>query len=322
MTDRRTLLAAGAFALAAGIAPRAHAQSFPTRPVRIVVASQVGGSDDVPARLLATKLGELLGQQFVVENKLGAGGMIGQTYVAKAPPDGYTLLLAGGSMAGSHYVNANMGYDLQRDFTPISLIQTVPWTFVAGTNLPARNVREFVAHARSQPGKLTYGTLGAGQIPYWAARMFNSMAGIDAVEVPYTTFANAFLDMIAGRLDYLFPGLVGAMTNRDKTRILAVTSRARSHLLPDVPTMIEAGLPDYEMTAWQSLMGPAGMPREVTEVLHRAMVQALASPDLREKLAATGSVAQSSSPDELRKRYEDWSRIFGRIAREAGLKPQ
>lgn len=322
MLDRRTLLAATAASLTTGVVTHSMAQGFPNRPVHIVVAAVPGGGDDIPARLLAAKMSELLGQQFVVENKPGAGGMIGQTYVAKAPPDGYTLLLAGGSMAGSHYVNANMGYDLQRDFTPISLIETVPWSFVAGSHLPVKNVQEFIALARSQPGKLTYGTIGAGQIPYWSVRMFNSMAGIDAVEVNYRGIPEALVDVIAGRLDYVFPAVVNAVTSKDKVRVLAVTSRARSVALPEVPTMIESGLPDYEMPAWRSIMGPAGMPREVTEVLHRAMVQALASPDLREKLAATGSVAQSSSPDELRKRYEDWSRIFGKIAREAGLKPQ
>lgn len=322
MLERRTFLAAGASWLAVGISPESRAQSYPARPVRIVVAAAAGGTDDIPARLLAAKLGELLGQQFIVENKPGAGGMIGQTFVAKAPPDGYTLLLAGGSMAGAHYVNANMGYDLQRDFTPISLIETGPWSFVVGPHVPARNVQEFIALARAQPGKLTWASTGAGQIPYWSARMFNSMAGIDAVEVPYRAFPDSYQDVITGRVDYVFPGLANALTSKDKWRILAVTSRVRSQLLPDVPTMIESGLPDYEMPVWRSIMGPAGMPREATEVLHRAMVQALASPDLREKIAVTGSVAQSSSPDELRKRYEDWSRIFGKIAREAGLKPQ
>ena len=322
MTTRRHLLAVAASCLAAGTTPYAFGQSFPVRPVRIVVAAAAGGGDDIPARLLAAKMGELLGQQFVIENKPGAGGMIGQTYVAKAPPDGYTLLLAGGSMAGSHYVNANMGYDLQRDFTPISLIETVPWAFVAGSHLPARNVREFITLARSQPGKLTYGTIGAGQIPYWSVRLFNSMAGIDAVEVTYKSLPDAILDVMAGRLDYVFPAVVNAVTSKDKLRVLAVTSRVRSDVLPDVPTMMESGLPDYEMPAWRSIMGPAGMPREVVDVLQRAMAQSLASPDLRQKLAATGSVAQSSTPEELRKRYEDWSRIFGRIAKEAGLKPQ
>jgi tripartite-type tricarboxylate transporter receptor subunit TctC len=267
-------------------------------------------------------MSEVTGQQFVVENRPGAGGMIGQTYVAKAAPDGYTLLSAGGSMAGSHYVNANMGYDLQRDFTPISLIETAPWSFVANPALPVKNVQEFIAYARARPGKLSYGTLGVGQIPYWGVQLFNRIAGIEAIEVPYKGAPEAIIDMVAGRLDYFFPAVANAVANRDKLRILATTARVRSAVLPEVPTMIEAGLPGYEMPAWRSIMGPAGLPREIVDVLNRAMVQSLTSADLRERLAKTGSVATPSTPDELRKRYEEWSGIFGRIAKDVGLKPQ
>ena len=320
---RKLVLALGAGALPLPFAARVQAQgTYPNRPVRIIVASAAGAGDDIPARMLAAKMSELLGQQFVIDNRPGAGGMIGQTMAAKSPPDGYTLLLAGGSMAGSHHVNANMGYDLQRDFTPISLIETVPWSFVANPALPARTVQEFIAHARAQPGKLTYGTIGVGQIPYWSVRLFNSMAGINALEVPYKGTPEALIDVVAGRLDYYFPAVVNAVSIKDKVRIMAVTSRVRSALLPDVPTLMESGLPDYEMPAWRSIMGPAGMPREIVDILNRTMVRALASPDLREKLASTGSVPTSSTPEELRQRYADWSGIFGRIAREAGLKPQ
>ncbi len=320
---RKIFLALGASALHLPFASRAQAQAiYPNRPVRIIVASAAGAGDDIPARMLAAKMSELLGQQFVIDNRPGAGGMIGQTLAAKSPPDGYTLLLAGGSMAGAHHVNANMGYDLQRDFSPVSLIETVPWSFVANPALPVRTVQEFIAHARARPGKLTYGTIGVGQIPYWSVRLFNSMAGIDALEVPYKGTPEALIDLVAGRLDYYFPAVVNAVAIKDKARIMAVTSRARSVLLPDVPTLAESGLPDYEMPAWRSIMGPAGMPRDIVDILNRTMVRALASPDLREKLESTGSVPTSSSPEDLRQRYTDWSGIFGRIAREAGLKPQ
>ena len=324
MNNRRKLiLALNAGVLGAPLGLLAQqSEPYPAKPVRIIVPSAAGAGDDIPARMLAAKMSELLGQQFVVDNRAGAGGMIGQTFVAKSPPDGYTLLLAGGSMAGAHYVNANMGYDLQRDFTPISLIETVPWSFVASPALSARNVQEFIALARSRPGKLSYGTIGAGQIPYWSVRMFNSMAGIEALEVPYKNGPDAITDLIAGRLDYYFPALVNAVTSKDKLRVLAVTSRVRSALLPDVPTMAESGLPEYEMPAWRSIMGPAGMRREIVDILNGTMVKALAWADLRERLASTGSVATSSTPEELRKRYSDWSAIFGRIARDAGLKPQ
>ena len=324
MNLRRTLLLSlSAAALASPFDLSAQpADAYPSKPVRVVVAAAAGGGDDIPGRLLAAKMSEVLGQQFVIENRPGAGGMIGQTYVAKSPADGYTLLLAGGSMAGSHYVNANMGYDLQRDFTPISLIETVPWAFVANPALPVKNVREFIALARARPGKLSYGTIGAGQIPYWSVRLFNSMAGIEALEVTYKSIPDAMVDVAAGRLDYLFPAVSNAVISKDKVRVMAVTSRVRAEVLPEVPTLIESGLPDYEMPAWRSIMGPAGMRPEVVGVLNRAMVQSLTSADLREKLAKTGSVATPSTPEELRKRYEEWSGIFGKIAKDAGLKPQ
>src|SRR3954471_21374423 len=237
----------------------AGADVYPIKPVRIIVAVGPGGGDDFAARTLAAKLSELVGQQFIVENKPGAGGMIGQTFVAKSAPDGYTLLLAGGSMAGAHYVNANMGYDLLKDFTPISLLEQSPFALVANPALPAKSVSELIAHARAHPGKLTYATLGAGQIPYWGVVLFNSTAKIQAVEVQYKSPADAQLDIIAGRVDYFVAPVVVALGAKDKARVLGVTTQVRSEMLPEVPTIDEAGLPGYDMPAWRSLMGPAGM---------------------------------------------------------------
>jgi tripartite-type tricarboxylate transporter receptor subunit TctC len=297
------------------------AEPYPVKPVRIIVAVGAGGGDDFAARQVAAKLSELLGQQFFVENRPGAGGMIGQTFVAKSPPDGYTLLLAGGSMAGARYVNANMGYDLQRDFTPVSLIETSPFVLVVNPALPARSVRELIALGRSRPGKMTFGTLGAGQIPYWSVVLFNSLAGIDAVEVQYKSPPDAILDVIAGRIDYFFTPVISAVGNREKLRALAVTTRVRAEMLPDVPTMAEAALPAYEMPAWRSIMGPAGMSSEVVEILNRAIARSLASADLRDRFLKAGSTPTASSPEELRKRYADWSAIFGKIAKDAGIQP-
>ena len=300
----------------------ATAADYPVKPVRIIVAVGAGGGDDFAARQLAARLSELLGQPFIVENRPGAGGMIGQTLVAKSAPDGYTLLLAGGSMAGARYVNANMGYDLLRDFTPVSLLETSPFVLVVNPALPARSAGEFIALARSRPGKMTFGTLGAGQIPFWSVALFNSMAGIDAVEVQYKSPADAILDVIAGRIDYFFTPVVTAVGNREKLRALAVTTRARSELLPDVPTLAEAALPAYEMPSWRSIMGPAGMSAEVVQTLNRAIARSLESPHLRERFAKAGSVPTASSPEELRKRYEDLMVIFGKIAKDAGIQPR
>src|SRR4051812_42493431 len=184
-----------------------HAQSYPAKPVKIVVATGAGTVDDVGARVVADKLSQILGQQFFVENRPGAGGSIGQTFVMKSAPDGYTLLLAGGSMAGARYANANVEYDLLRDFTPISQLATFPFALVANPALPARDVKELIALAKAQPGKLSYGTIGAGQIPYWSVTLFNNMAGIKVLEVPYKATPEVLTDVVAGRVDYYITGL-------------------------------------------------------------------------------------------------------------------
>jgi tripartite-type tricarboxylate transporter receptor subunit TctC len=307
--------------LAAACMGAAIAQTYPSKPVRIIVAVGPGSADDFTARQVAAKLSEVLGQQFIVENRPGAGGMIGQTHVAKSPPDGYTLLLAGGSMAGAKYVNANMGYELARDFTPISLVETSPFVLVINPALPARTVSEFIAHARANPGKLTFGTLGAGQIPYWSVALFNSMARIEAVEVQYKSVPDAVVDIITARLDYSFVPVLNAVGNREKLRALGVTTRERAELLPDVPAMSEAGLAGYEMPAWRSIMGPAGISPETVRILNQAIAKSMAAPDLRERFAKAGSVPLASTPEELRKRYEDWSVIFGKIAKDVGIQP-
>ncbi len=310
------LIAVGCLANSAVAADR-----YPVKPVRVIVATGAGGSDDFIARSVSAKLGEVLGQPFVVENRPGAGGMIAQSSVAKSEPDGYTLLAAGGSMAGAHYVNANMGYELLRDFQPISLLVTNPFSLLVNPALSVRNVKEFIDLARSRPGKLTFATLGAGQIPYWGALYLNTTSGIDALEVQYRNPSDMMTDIIAGRVDYAIMGIFNAVTQKDKLRVLGVTSRARSEMLPDVPAIAET-LPTFDMPAWVSLMGPSGMRPDVVQVINKAVVRSLASPDLKERLAKAGYVPTASTPEELRKRYEDWVVIFGKIAKDANIKPQ
>jgi tripartite-type tricarboxylate transporter receptor subunit TctC len=290
--------------------------------VRIVVAGAPGGGDDFVCRLLAPRLSELLRQQVIVENRPGAAGMIGQTLVMKSPSDGYTWLLAGGSMAGARYVNAAVTYDVLRDFTPVSLVETSQMILVVHPSVPARNAKEYIALARSQPGKMTYGVAGAGQIPYWSAILFNNMAGIKAVEVSYKVFPEATTDVIAGRIDYAFPSTIAAVTHKGRLRPLAVTSLTRSAVFPDVPTMSEAALPGYDMPAWRSIMGPAGVRPDIVASLNAALARAVESPDVREKMLNVGSETATSTPAELSKRYADWIERFGKIAKHAGLKPQ
>ncbi len=304
--------------------PTGHAQTgkWPEKVVRIVVATGPGGGDDFVTRLIAPKLGELLGQQFIADNRPGVGGMIGQTFVLKSPPDGYTLLLAGGSMAGARYVNAQVTYDVLRDFTPVSLLETSQFVMLVHPSVPAKNLKEYIALARAQPGKMTYAMIGAGQIPYWSAVLFNSMAGIKAVEVQYKIGATAIIDVIAGRIDYFFVPSALAVANRARLRALAVTGTSRSAVFPEVPTIAEAALPGYEMPAWRSIMGPAGIRREIVDSLNAAIRRTLAMPDIREKMLDAGSEPTPSSPEELTRRYADWIERFGKIAKQAGIKPQ
>jgi tripartite-type tricarboxylate transporter receptor subunit TctC len=302
------------------------AADYPVKPVRIIVASGPGSGDDFATRVLANELSSILKQQFVVENRPGAGGVIGQTAVMKSPPDGYTLLLAGGSMAGAKFVNAAVTYDVLKDFTPISTIETAPFALVSSPALPAKDLKEFIAHAKANQGKLSFGTIGAGQIPWWAVFLFNSMAGVKAVDVTYKDTAAAMTDVMTGRLDYFVAPMVGAIAARDKLRVLGVTSAERSPMLPEVPSVAEggaeAGLRGYDMPAWRSIMGPAGMPSDVVMILNKAIQQALASADLRERFVKAGSVPLGSTPEQLRAKYQHWMGIFEKIARDAGVKPQ
>ena len=320
MTILRFLLLA-AFSLSLHAQP-AFSQPYPSKPVKIVVATGAGTVDDLPARIIAEKLSQTLGQPFFVENRPGAGGSIGQTFVMKSPPDGYTLLLAGGSMAGARYANANVTYDLLRDFTPISQVVTSEFALVVNPALPVRDVKELIAYAKANPGKVTYGTIGAGQMPYWNLMLFNSLTGVSVVEVPYKATPEVLTDVIAGRVDYYITGLASSLPLKDKLRILAVTTRNRSQTAPEVPTMAEAALPDYDMPSWASIMGPAKMQPEHVAILNKAIGQALAMPDVRERFQKLGITPTSSSPEELRKRYEHWMAIFGKIAQDVGLKPQ
>ena len=310
------------FLLLAAFSLSLHAQSYPSKPVKIVVATGPGTVDDLPARILAEKLSQTLGQPFFVENRPGAGGSIGQTFVMRSPPDGYTLLLAGGSMAGARYANANVTYDLLRDFTPISQVVTSEFALVVNPNLPVRDVKELIAYARANPGKVTYGTIGAGQMPYWNVMLFNSLTGVQVVEVPYKATPDVLTDIVAGRVDYYITGLASSLPLKDKLRILAVTTANRSPTAPEVPTMAEAALPGYDMPSWASIMGPANMQPEHVAILNKAIGQALAMPDVRERFQKAGITATASTPEELRKRYEHWMAIFGKIAKDVGLKAQ
>ena len=290
-------LTAGALAL--GCACVACAQEYPVKPITMLCWTEAGSAVDVYARAMAPLLARELGQSVVVENRPGAGGMIGQTLAAGAPPDGYTLLYAGGSMAGSRFVNAAFKLDVLRDFSPVSLLQTGKYVLVVHPNVPARNLKEYIALARSSPGKMTYATTGAGQAPYWDAVLFNSMAGIKAVEIPYKASTEGVVDVIAGRVDYFFIGSAAAVANKARLRLLGVTSATRSSAFPDVPTIAESGVPGYESVLTIGAFAPAQTPQALIARLNQEIVRVLQTPEVKEKLFAAGAEVVVSSPAEM-----------------------
>jgi tripartite-type tricarboxylate transporter receptor subunit TctC len=309
-------------AAALSVSPSAiYAQGkWPEKPVRIIVATTPGGGDDFVTRLISPSLAKLLGQ-FIVENRPGAGGLIGQTLVQKAPPDGYTWLLAGGSMAGTRLVNANATYDVLRDFSPVSQLEISPFVLVIHPSVPAKNLKEYIALARGPKAHINFATLG-GQMPYWNAMHFNSMARIKGTEIPYKVLSDAVVDVIGGRVDYFIAPSAQYVANKDRLRALGITAAKRSPAFPEIPAIAEDGVPGYDLPAWRSIMGPAGVRRDIVDSLNGAIRKTLALPEIRDKMLGVGSEPMPGSPEELSKRYADWITIFTKVAKDAGLTPK
>ena len=300
-----------------------HAQSYPTKPVRVVVAFLAGGGDDYIARLIAPKLTEELGQQVVVENRPGAGGLIGWEHVAKSvPPDGYTLALGGGSMTTVPSLRSKPPFDLLRDFTPISLISTTSLVLVVHPSVPARTVKELITLARTRPGKLNYASPGAGALPHLSAELFKSMARIDIVHVPYKGAPPVYVDLISGRVDMFFGTLTSVLPHvpSGKVRALGVTGAKRAAVLPDIPTIAEAALPGYEISGWFAIHGPSGMPRGIVNRLNAAIHKVVAMPDVRERLLKVGAEPQTNTPEQMAAMMNAGVDKFGNIIRTAGIK--
>jgi len=301
----------------------AHAQTYPTKPVRIVVGFAPGGSVDIVARRLAPKLAELLGQQFIVDNRVGAGSIIGTDYVAKSAPDGYTLLLSGvtGLAAGSS-VFRKLPYDTRRDFAPIVLVLQNPGVLLVHPSIPAKNVKEFVALLKAQPGRLSYASSGAGGGQHLAAELLIMTTGINMVHVPYKGGAPALVDLVAGQVDIMIDTIPSAATQyveAGKLRALAVTSSKRTNALPNVPTMAEAGLKGFEFRTWMGLAAPAGTPRETIARLNTAANAALASADLRAWLASLGVEVAGGTPEQFQGFLEKEIALYARIVKTSGM---
>ncbi len=285
-------MAALAATFVVSLAGVALAQDFPNKPIKLVVPYPPGGPTDVQARVVAQKLGELLGQNVVVENKGGAGGMLVSKGVAGAAPDGYTLLMgASGPQALGPLMAKEPMYDPVKDFTPISLVSYSPLLLVVNPRLQVKSVKDLIEVAKSRPGSLNYGSFGNGTMAHLAAELFNSMAGVKMTHVPYKGSAPAMVALLGGEIDLMFDTVITALPHvkAGKVNALAVTRGTRSDAVPDLPTVAEAALPGFEAVSWIGLMGPAGMPQEVVDRLSAGMVKTLADPTVRDRLKQAGA---------------------------------
>ena len=298
-------------------ATTAFAQVYPIKPVRVIVPFPPAGGTDIIARLLATKISERLGTNFVIDNRPGAGGSIGAEIVARAPADGYTILIASSSHTINPAVYKKLGYDAARDFAPISLITSGPGILVVHPSVPATTVKELIALAKSKPGQLNYASAGNGTPPHLAGELFKSMAGVDLVHVPYKGNIPAFADMFAGLVSVSFPTITSGLppVRAGKLRGLALTSSKRSSIAPDLPTIAESGLPGYEATTWYGMLAPAGTPPAVVAKLYDAVAEVLKTSDMRDKLLAQGLEPVGSRPAEfsatIAAEIPKWRKVVG-----------
>ena len=313
---RRACLALAACgALAALAAPGALAQTYPAKPITMVVPFPPGGPTDMVARLLAQKLSEQMGQPVVVDNKPGANGNIGGARVSKAAADGHTLLYNTSSITLSPALYKSMQYDVLRDLAPVALTAVVPLALVVNPAVPANSVQEFVAYAKANPGKLSYGSAGNGNVTHLAAYQFVRAQGIEATHVPYRGSAPADVDLAAGQIQFMTDTInsVMAFVKDRRMKLLAVTTAKRMSLFPEVPTLAETVMPGFEAGAWQGLMVPAGTPAAVVQRLNAEVNKALQSADMRDKLAVQGAEPLGSTPEEygayVRKELARWATV-------------
>lgn len=321
----KSLLWAALCASASVCAPSvAFVQSYPNKPVRIIVPYAPGGPNDIVARLLAEKLTLVNNQTFIVENRPGAGSNIGAEFVARATPDGYTLLVA----ATSHSINMtlfpkqNLKYDLLHDFAPVSLLMTGPLVLVTNPGVAATNLKEFVALAKSKPGKLTFGSSGNGASTHLAGEMLNMATGIQTLHVPYKGSGPALTDLMGGQIDFMVDTMISAMpfVTANKIHALAVTGKTRSPALPNVPTVAEQGYPGFEAVAWIGLLAPAKTPPEIVAKLNAQVKTILDTPEVRGRLSLQGFNAEWQKPEVFGAYMKNEVQRWGAIVRAANVK--
>jgi tripartite-type tricarboxylate transporter receptor subunit TctC len=318
----RRLVVIAALAAGASIAG-AQAQTYPARPVTLVVPIAAGGAVDTAARIFAEKLQERLQQTFVVENRTGAGAMIGTGYVAKAAPDGYTLLLMESSVVLSKWLHKSVPFDITSDFTPIARVATNPLVLFAHPSLPANDVKELIAYSKANPGKLSVATSGAGTPHHLAVLMLNAAAGIDITHVPYRGTTPALNDLLSGQVPLMWSTPVGVMqfVEQGKVKTLGVTTPQRVAILPHVATLAENAVPGFDLQAWLGIAAPAGAPPDVVARLSQAIREITEMPEVQRRMAAMGQNLDFRNSDEYRERLASDHGKFGAIIRAAGIEP-
>jgi tripartite-type tricarboxylate transporter receptor subunit TctC len=321
MKPKLTTLYAGAALLALGQTAHLQAQNYPERPVRLIVPLSAGGSADIVGRQIAQKLREKLGHQFVIDNRPGAGSLIGTEIAARAPRDGYTLLLAGSSFTTAPSLQRKLPYDPLKDFAPITMVAAAPGLLVVNPAVPVRTVKDLVALARAKPGQINYASPGIGTSPHFAGALFNLMAGVDMVHIPYKGAGPAVTDLVAGQVQLSFASMPSVMANvkSGRLRAVAVTGLKRSAALPDLPTVAESGLPGFETSSWQGLFAPAGTPTVIVNKLYREVAAVVRLPDIVAALAQDGSEPVASTPEMFSKWLPGELAKWVKVAKAANL---
>lgn len=309
--------------LAAVGAQCAFAQNYPARPIRLVVASSPGGASDILARMLAQKLTEEFKEQIVVDNRGGASGILGTDIVAKATPDGYTLLIIQPSLTINPNVFKKLPYDVMRDFAPISLVVDAAQMLSATSALPAKSAKDLIALAKAKPGQLTFGSPGFGTSPHLTAELFKHKAGVDMQQVIFKGSGPAYVSLISGEISAMFATALSGIPHIKSGRIrpLGVTTLKRLQILPDVPTIAETGLPGFKTSQWFGFLAPAGTPRPIIDRIHQALSRAASSPEVKSRLEAQGVEVVSTSPkgfaNVIREELAQWASVV----KAAGIKP-
>lgn len=321
MSPRLLFAAFAALSVFAG--PDAAAQSYPQKPVRLIVPAAAGGPTDVPGRLIADGLSNLIGQRFVIENRVGAGGLVAGEFVSRSAPDGYTLLYANTSVLAVNPAlqGANMPYDPAKAFIPIGFVSNSPQLLVANPKLPYRTVQELVAWAKSHPGKLNFATAGVGTLPHLTFELFRMETGIDALNVPYASGAPALTAVIAGQADVLFD-LVRTRVKSGELRAIAITGAERDADLPDIPTLAESGYPAVTSTSGTGIVGPAGLPRDIVATLNARLNELIALPETQAKMKSFGLVPKSGTPEEFGAWAAQERQRWTRVVKQSGAKAE